>query len=38
MTDNQQAIVLAQFNSAMNDIQLFRAAISTDWEALKHRR
>lgn len=36
MNKTQEAIVLAQFNSAMNDIQLFRASTSTDWETLNY--
>lgn len=36
MTSNQEAIVTAQLNSVMNNIELFKSSTSADWEAVNY--
>lgn len=38
MTNSQQAIVLANLNSVLQSIELFKAAISTDWETVAYHK
>lgn len=36
MTSSQEAIVTAQLNSVMNNIELFKSSTSADWEAVNY--
>lgn len=35
MTKRQEAIVISELNQVMNEIELFKAAISTDWKIVE---